>query len=290
MKICRYNDDRIGVVQGDMVIDVTAVLEQLPAQRWPIPPGDQFIASLPRLLPMMAKLAETGEEHPLASVRLKSPVANPSKIIAAPLNYKLHVDESAASAAIHNGVHMTNHEGFATPVDKFGLFLKANTSLCGPADGVAINWPGRRNDHEVELAVIIGRTARHVPEAEARSYIAGYAIGLDMTVRGTEDRSMRKSADGYSVLGPWLVTADEIADPGNLDFWIDVGNERRQSANTRDLTVGVDRLIAMASAAYTLLPGDIIYTGTPEGVNTVKAGDTMVAWVDKIGEMRVTLR
>ncbi len=290
MKICRFNDDRLGLVRGDTIHDVTSVLELLPPLRWPVPPGDQLIANLDRLRPEIEKRAAGGSTHKVAAVTLRSPVANPSKLIAAPLNYTLHVDESAKDAGIHHGVHLPGFEGFASPVDKFGLFLKAGSSLVGPGDGVTINFPDRRNDHEVELAVVIGRGGRRIAESAARAHIAGYAIGLDMTVRGTEDRSFRKSADSYSVLGPWLVTADEIADPGNLDFLIRVGNERRQAANTRDLLVGIDRLIALASSCYTLYPGDVIFTGTPEGVNTVKPGDTMVAWIDKIGEMTVAVR
>ncbi|MBL8836911.1 MAG: fumarylacetoacetate hydrolase family protein [Alphaproteobacteria bacterium] len=290
MKICRFNDDRLGLVRDDTIHDVTSVLEMLPPLRWPVPPGDQFIANLDRLRPEIEKRAVGGRVHAVGAVTLRSPVANPSKLIAAPLNYTLHVDESAKDAGIHHGVHLPGFEGFASPVDKFGLFLKAGSSLVGAGDGVTINFPNRRNDHEVELAVVIGRGGRNIAEAAARSHIAGYAIGLDMTVRGTEDRSFRKSADSYSVLGPWLVTADEIADPGNLDFWIRVGNERRQASNTRDLLVGIDRLIALASSCYTLYPGDVIFTGTPDGVNTVKPGDTMVAWIDRIGEMTVAVR
>ncbi len=290
MKICRFNDDRLGLVRGDTILDVTSVLELLPPLRWPVPPGDQLIANLDRLRPEIDKRSHGARSFRIGEVKLRSPVANPSKLIAAPLNYTLHVDESAKDAGIHHGVHLPGFEGFASPVDKFGLFLKAGTSLVGPGDGVAIAFPNRRNDHEVELAVVIGRGGRGIAEAEARSHIAGYAIGLDMTVRGTEDRSFRKSADSYSVLGPWLVTADEIADPGSLDFWIRVGNEQRQAANTRDLLVGIDRLIALASSCYTLCPGDVIFTGTPEGVNTVKPGDVMVAWIDKIGEMTVAVR
>lgn len=290
MKICRFNDDRLGLVRGDTIHDVTSVLELLPPLRRPVPPGDQLIANLDRLRPEIEKRAAGGRTHKVGTVTLRSPVANPSKLIAAPLNYTLHVDESAKDAGIHHGVHLPGFEGFASPVDKFGLFLKAGSSLIGAGDGVTIAFPDRRNDHEVELAVVIGRGGRNIAEGAARPHIAGYAIGLDMTVRGTEDRSFRKSADSYSVLGPWLVTADEIADPGNLDFWIRVGNERRQAANTRDLLVGIDRLIALASSCYTLYPGDVIFTGTPDGVNTVRPGDTMVAWIDKIGEMTVAVR
>ena len=290
MKICRYNEGRIGLVEGDTVHDVTAVAAQLPALSWPVPPGDQFIEHLEALKPAMLAAKAGAATHRLAEVKLLSPVANPSKIIAAPLNYHAHVDESLADAQIHNGVHVATYDGFKSPVAKFGVFLKSAQSLVGAGEGVKIAFPGRRNDHEVELAVIIGKRAKDVSQADAFSYVAGYAIGLDMTVRGTEDRSYRKSADTYSVLGPYLVTADEIEDPGNLAFSIHVGDEPRQNANTRDLITGIAELIEIASHVYTLYPGDIIMTGTPEGVNTVQPGDVMHARIEGIGAMDVAVR
>ncbi len=131
--------------------------------------------------------------------------------------------------------------------------------------------PDRRTDHEVELAFVIGRTASRVPRTEALRYVAGYAIGLDISIRGTEDKSCRKSADTYSVLGPWLVTADEIAEPGALDLELRVNGERRQYSNTRHMTLGVAELVEMASSFYTLHPGDVVFTGTPEGVSPDRA-------------------
>ena len=290
MKICRFNDNRVGLVEGDQVFDVTAITEELPAQRWPIAPGDLLIANLDRLADALRAARATATPVPLSSVTLLSPVANPSKIIAAPLNYQLHVAESAADSQIHNGVHLPGYEGFASPVAKFGVFLKAPSSIVGAGEGVRIAYPGRRNDHEVELAVVIGRACKDVSREDAFSVIAGYAIGLDMTVRGPEDRSYRKSADTYSVLGPWLTTRDEIADPDALDFSITVNGEPRQKANTRDLISDVAELIEVASRAYTLYPGDIIYTGTPEGVNTIVGGDVMHAEIAGLGAMTVAVR
>ena len=121
-------------------------------------------------------------------------------------------------------------------------------------------------------------------------YVAGYAIGLDITIRGSEDRSFRKSADSYSVLGPWLVTADEIPDPGTLDLEIAVNGERRQQSNTRYLILGVAELIELASSMYTLYPGDVIFTGTPDGVSPIVAGDRIVATIESIGTMHVAVR
>jgi 2-keto-4-pentenoate hydratase/2-oxohepta-3-ene-1,7-dioic acid hydratase in catechol pathway len=225
----------------------------------------------------------------VSDVKLLSPVANPPRIIGAPLNYKLHVDE-AADPAIHHGVQLSNYDGFATPIDKHGLFLKSQTGAVGPGEGIEIRFPGRRNDHEVELAVIVGRGGRNIPRDYALDHVAAYTIGLDMTVRGTEDRSFRKSADGYSVLGPWLVTKDEIPQPDRLNLRIAVNGKIRQSANTRDLIVPIPDLISRVSHIYALYPGDVIMTGTPEGVAEVQPGDTLIASIDGIGAMEVKVR
>jgi len=283
MRLCRYDDDRLGVVKGDRVHDATAALAALPALRWPVPLGDQLVTNLAALLPGIAAAAERSPGVPVGSVRLKSPVANPSKIIGAPINYKDHIEESKRDQGIAQGRVIKT-------IGDWGLFLKAGTALVGPAEGVALRFPDRRNDHEVELAVIIGKPADRVSRAAARDYIAGYAIGLDMTVRGPEFQCFRKSADSYAVLGPWMVTADEIADPNAIDFQITVNGEVRQRSNTRYLDFDVDRLIEYASSVYTLLPGDVIMTGTPAGVSQVKPGDVMVASIDGIGEMTVAIR
>lgn len=290
MRICRFNEGRVGLVEGNTVYDVTSVTAQLPKLEWPVEPGDLLIKHLASLTPAILAAKKDAKTYPTSDVKFLSPVANPSKIIAAPLNYHAHVDESLADAGIHNNVHVAHYDGFKSPVAKFGVFLKNATGIVGASEGVKIAFPGRRNDHEVELAVVIGKQCKDVAEADAFSVIAGYSIGLDMAVRGTEDRSYRKSADSYSVLGPWLVTADEIAEPGNLGFTIHVNEESRQDANTKDLITGIAELIAIASSVYTLYPGDVIMTGTPEGVGTVQPGDIMHASIEGIGNMDVAVR
>jgi len=170
------------------------------------------------------------------------------------------------------------------------MFLKAPSSLVGPGEGVALVHTDRRNDHEVELAVVIGQRARNLSAADALACVAGYCIGLDMTIRGPEERSLRKSPDSYSVLGPWLVTADEVPDPGNLALKITVNGAMRQDAHTSDLILSVAELIEWGSAFYTLHPGDVILTGTPQGVGPVRPGDVMVATIERIGTMRVDVR
>ena len=283
MRFCRFNDHRLGVVRGTLVHDVTAVLEGLPALRWPTPAGDHFFNHFEALRPQMQALADATPGVPVSSVRLLSPVGNPGKIVAAPVNYQLHLDESRADTAINFGTQVKT-------IADYGVFLKATSSMIGASQAVVADWPERRIDHEIELALVIGKTGFRIPEAQALSHVAGYMIGLDMTIRGTEDRSFRKSLDTFTVFGPHVVTADEVADAGQLDFELKVNGQSRQRSNTRHLIWGVQKLIAYASKAYTLYPGDIIMTGTPEGVAPVVGGDTMHAWIEGIGEMTVAVK
>ncbi|MEX0622473.1 fumarylacetoacetate hydrolase family protein [Saccharospirillum sp.] len=284
MRICRFNDNQLGLAIGDEIADVTPVLDQLPAFRWPLPRHDVLIDALPQLRPALLAAAEKAPRFKIADVRLLSPVANPGKLIAAPVNYMAHVEESQQDAGINFGSDVTF-------IDRYALFLKATSSLVGAGEGVEIHHDdGRRTDHEVELALVIGKTARKVSEAEALDYVAGYTIGLDITIRGTEDRSYRKSLDTFSVLGPWLVTPDELGSPDALGLTIQVNGEPRQNANTRDLIWGVAKLISVASHAYTLHPGDVIFTGTPEGVAPIQRGDVMHAEIENIGAMDVQVR
>jgi 2-keto-4-pentenoate hydratase/2-oxohepta-3-ene-1,7-dioic acid hydratase in catechol pathway len=280
MKLCRFDDDRLGVVREDGVHDVTGVLSRLPALAYPMPRHDPLIASLKTLRPAIETAARQSKAVPIASVKLLAPVANPGKIIAAPVNYKKHLQEALADKGIHHG-------NLVAEIHKAGIFLKATSSLVGPSEGVQLVHLDRRNDHEVELAVVIGIRGRDIAAADALSYVAGYCIGLDMTIRGPEERSLRKSPDSYTVLGPWLVTADEIPDPGNLNLSISVNGKIRQQANTKDLILGVPELIAWASSFYTLHPGDVLLTGTPQGVGPVRPGDVMLASLERVGEMRV---
>src|SRR5208282_6068659 len=148
-----------------------------------------------------------------------------------------------------------------------------------------------RNDHEVELVMVIGKAGSEIPQAKALDYVAGYCLGLDMTVRGREDRSFRKSVDGYAVLGPWMVTTDELPDPDSVPISIEVNGEVRQNSNTNQLIYNCRRLIEFASEFYTLYPGDLLYTGTPEGVSPVKPGDVIVCRSSPVlGELKITVR
>jgi 2-keto-4-pentenoate hydratase/2-oxohepta-3-ene-1,7-dioic acid hydratase in catechol pathway len=279
MRICRFDKDRLGIVEGDEVLDVTKALAAIPEQRWPLAQGDPFILNFRRVLALAKKLAPKAKRKKLARVKLLSPVANPGKIIAAPINYNDHIAESIKDPGIAHG--RTNIQ---KGIGDWGLFLKAGSSLIGFGEEIRLRWPERRNDHEVELALVIGKRGNKIPRERALEHVCAYAIGLDMTVRGPELQCFRKSIDTYSVLGPWLTTADEIGDPNHLDLSITVNGELRQNSNTKYLVYDVERLIEFGSSMYTLYPGDIIMTGTPAGVSPVKPGDVLHARVEGIGE------
>jgi 2-keto-4-pentenoate hydratase/2-oxohepta-3-ene-1,7-dioic acid hydratase in catechol pathway len=283
MQLCRFADNRLGLVEGDRVTDVTAALNVLPAAHYPLPIYDLMIAHLPDVRAEVEKIAKGARTSALADCALLSPVANPGKIVAAPVNYKKHLEEAQSDPELH-------HQNKIAEIQRVGLFLKATSSLIGPSQGIAIRHADRRTDHEIELVAIIGSKADRVTREDAMKHIAGYCIGLDITVRGPEERSLRKSIDTYSVMGPYMVTADSVRDPSNLDFELTVNGETRQKANTCDLIIGIADLIVFASAYYTLMPGDLLMTGTPDGVGPIKPGDVIDARIDQLGAMRVEVR
>src|SRR5262245_59354905 len=273
MRLCRFGENRLGLVDGDDIRDVTAALDVIPAYRYPFPPGDMLIANLERVNARARELASGAMPVAIDSLPLRSPVANPTKIIGAPMNYRTGQDEAAVAAAL-----------------SIGLFLKANGSLAGPSDGIALRMMERQIDYEVELGVVIGKPAFNVKREDALKYVAGYTVALDITPHGKEERSLRKSCETYTVLGPWLVTADEIPEPGNLDLQLDVNGERRQQGNTCQMIRDIPGLIEYASSFYTLYPGDIFLSGKPAGVGPLKPDDELVATIEKIGTMKVSVR
>ena len=282
MRLCRFGNNQLGLVDpstslgagGDQVRDVTAALDELPAYRYPFPPGDVLIANLEKVGRRARAIANDSAPVPIDRLQLLSPVANPSKIIGAPVNYRKGGEDATAIAAAMS----------------IGLFLKANGSLAGPTEGIALRMMERQIDHEVELGVVIGKPGSNISRADALKHVAGYAVALDITPHGKEERSLRKSCETYSVLGPWLVTADEIPDPAGLELQLDVNGERRQQGNTNQMIRDVAALIEYASSFYTLYPGDIFLSGTPAGVGPMQPGDELVATIEKVGTMRVKVR
>lgn len=267
MKICRFDDGRVGIVRGETVYDIT---EEVAGAAEPV-------LAVPEIRGL-----EKRKAVPLARAKLLSPIRSPGKILAAPVNYKAHIAEMQKNN-VSPGHNIWD-------IEKAGLFLKASSSLVGPSQGIAQRFLERRTDHEVELVVVMGRTTSRVSRENALTYVAGYCLGLDVTVRGSEDRSFRKSIDTYTVLGPWLTTADEVPEPENVRIRLEQNGELRQDASTSDLLWDVARLIEFATSFYTLHPGDVFFTGTPQGVSPIRPGDRLRASSDALGTMVVEVR
>jgi len=283
MRLFMFDDYRLGVLTSSRrLADVTGLVGA------EVPHRDRMtalIANWPRLRDQVAAAAAGTAGVPLANALIRAPQPRPPKIVAAPVNYRLHQAEMGGTGGVYPGAAIKTIETYAG-------FLKAPSSVTGPDGHVEIPSPGRRVDHEAELGVVIGRTASRVGRAEALAHVFGYVPLLDITMRGEEDRSYRKSFDTFTPIGPAIVTADEVPDVGNLDIGLTVNGEPRQKANTGELIYDVPRLIEFYSAAMTLEPGDLIATGTPAGVGPLRPGDEIVLDVEQVGRlsMRVAAR
>jgi 2-keto-4-pentenoate hydratase/2-oxohepta-3-ene-1,7-dioic acid hydratase in catechol pathway len=232
----------------------------------------------------LAKLAATKPESlPLVegNPRIGVPVAGISKYVAIGLNYSDHAAEA----------------NMAVPTEPI-IFFKALSCLCGPNDDTVQPRNSTKLDWEVELAVVIGRKAQYVSEDKALDHVAGYCLANDVSERVFQFQSSQwdkgKGCDTFGPLGPWLVTRDEIPDPQALDMWLDVNGKRMQSGNTRTMVFGVQKLVSYCSHYMTLLPGDVIATGTPPGVGMgkkpepiwLKPGDVVTLGIQGLGEQR----
>lgn len=235
---------------------------------------------LERLSAWLESHADTAPQVP-AGTRLGSPIARPSKIICIGLNYSDHAKES----------------GMAVPVEPI-IFFKSTTALTGPNDGLSIPLGSEKTDWEVELAVVIGKAARSVSEADAMNYVAGYVLHNDYSERAWQlERGGQwvkgKSADTFAPLGPWLATKHEIPDPHALRLWLKVNGEMKQDGTTANLIFKIPFLVSYLSGFMTLLPGDVISTGTPAGVGLgfeppqyLQAGDTVELGIDGLGTQK----
>jgi 2-keto-4-pentenoate hydratase/2-oxohepta-3-ene-1,7-dioic acid hydratase in catechol pathway len=281
MRICRFGDDRLGVVADGLVHDVSALQAQIRAAAPYTMKGDAVVKALPEWRDRFAAEAAKVPGVPLSSVKLLAPVARPSKVMAAPSNYRSHIAEMETGK---------KSSKFTGNIADDGVFLKANSAIIGQSEGVPVRFPDRRTDHELELVVIIGKQGTDISLDHALDHVAGYCLGLDMVVRGPQDRSLRKSMDGYAVLGPWMVTADEVPDVDDVPLSLKVNGELRQQCNTKDLVFGFRKLIEYASSYYTLYPGDCFYSGTTSGVGPVKPGDVITVESPLIGTMDVPVR
>jgi 2-keto-4-pentenoate hydratase/2-oxohepta-3-ene-1,7-dioic acid hydratase in catechol pathway len=273
MKLFRFDSGRIGVTLKGRSLDITDALG-IDTSAWPPVQMVQLIADFQRRMEGIEGHPET-REIDLASVRLEVPIEWPNKLLAYPVNYVKHGEEMKSS----------------NRADRNGFFLKANSSLSGPNDAIVLpDLPGREIHHECELGIVIGRTGKNISRADAFDHVFGYACLIDMVVRGSEERVMRKSYDTFCPFGPWITTADEVRDPANLRARLWVNEVLKQDANTRDLIVDIPEMIVIASRVATLYPGDIIATGTPEGVGPVQRGDRVRIAIDHVGEMTLDVR
>lgn len=274
MKLVRFGppgQEKPGLIDADDVLrDLSGLVPDIGGAQL----GRDAIAALARHDP--ATLPQVAGEP-----RLGCPVAGVGKFVAIGLNYFDHAAEVGAPAP-------------KEPV----IFMKATSCIQGPDDPVMLPEGSQKSDWEVELGIVIGERARYVDEADALDYVAGYCAVNDVSERefqmdrgGTWDKG--KGCDTFGPIGPWLVTPDEVPDPQSLDLWLDVNGQRMQTGNTRTMIFGVKTIVSYVSRFMTLLPGDVIITGTPPGVGLgmkppvfLRAGDVMTLGVQGLGAQR----
>jgi 2-keto-4-pentenoate hydratase/2-oxohepta-3-ene-1,7-dioic acid hydratase in catechol pathway len=283
---------RLGVIEGDLVVDVQA-LGDATGQDFPATMLDLIDLGPAALDTLRATLDDTrgrwpmGLARPLANLRLLAPIPRPRKnIFGIGLNYAPHVAESARTLD-------TARDLPTQPV----IFSKPPTAVIGPGEPIQHNTRlTRQLDWEVELAAILGTTARRVGKDNALAHVFGYSVMIDVSARDNRRAGQwiySKGMDSYAPFGPCIVTADDIPDPQALDLWLTVNGVEKQRSNTRHMLFDVAHLIHDISQGMTLEPGDIIATGTPEGVGAgrdpqewLKPGDVVVACVEGIGTLR----
>jgi 2-keto-4-pentenoate hydratase/2-oxohepta-3-ene-1,7-dioic acid hydratase in catechol pathway len=272
MKLLRYGpagQEKPGMLDRDGKIrDLSGVVRDIDGENLAPAVLDRLRAVNPSTLPLVA-----------GSPRIGPCVGNVSKVLAIGLNYRLHAQEA----------------GMPIPGEPI-FFLKATSSICGPNDDVIIPRGSVKTDYEVELAIVIGTTAKYVDIKDAKKHIAGYCVLNDVSEREYQIErggqwTKGKSADTFCPIGPWLVTADEVPDAGKLQLWTEVNGERRQNSNTSDLIFGIEHIVSYVSQFMTLNPGDVIPTGTPSGVamgfkppKFLKPGDQVRLSVEGLGE------
>jgi 2-keto-4-pentenoate hydratase/2-oxohepta-3-ene-1,7-dioic acid hydratase in catechol pathway len=267
---------RLVIIDGDGVTDVAAAS------------GGEFSADPDQVFAVWDRFTEWagrytgGRTGPLVASELGAPVLGPAQVFGIGLNYREHAAES----------------GYDAPATEPPVFTKFPSCITGPSGDIELA-PGGKVDWEVELVVVIGRRAHRVGQDEALDYVAGYAVGQDVSERGLQlastppQFSMGKSLPGYGPIGPWLVTLDDIADPNDLELGCEVNGEVVQLSRTSQLIFSVPALIANLSASVPLLPGDVIFTGTPSGVGLGRTpqrflahGDVLTSHIESIGAMK----
>lgn len=272
MKLIRYGEpgkEKPGVVIDEKIYDVSEYFNDFDETFF----TNDGIRNLQELVESKPSLKQFSND-----IRLGSPIARPSKIVCIGLNYAKHAAESGATVP-------------AEPI----IFMKSTTSMCGPNDHIILPKNSKKTDWEVELAFVIGKIARYVDVDEAMDYVAGYCLHNDVSERefqlergGSWDKG--KGCDTFAPLGPYLVTKDEIPNPHNLNLWLKLNGKTMQNGNTDDLIFDIPYLVSYVSQFMTLLPGDVISTGTPSGVGLgmnpplyLKSGDRITLGCERLG-------
>ena len=278
MKLVRYGT---AGQEKPGLIDAQGVLRDLSVQIADV--GGEHLS--PASLTRLAALNTASLPEVPGNPRLGPCVAGTGKFVCIGLNYSDHAAEAGMQAP-------------SEPI----VFMKATSAIVGPNDDVLIPRGSEKTDWEVELAVVIGRTAKYVSEADALDYVAGYCVANDVSERAFQIErqgqwTKGKSCDTFGPIGPWLVTRDEVADPGNLDMWLKVNGETMQQGSTRTMIFGVAHIVSYLSQFMSLQPGDVIATGTPPGVGMgkkpqrfLKPGDVVELGVAGLGAQRQTMR
>ena len=278
MRLIRFREggkEKPGVVLDDKWYDITGFGEDY---------DENFFATdgIRRLQDFLQRARLRPLEQ---NVSLAAPFARPSKIICIGLNYADHAKETGA-----------------TPPPEPVVFLKSTTALCGPNDAIVLPRNSKKTDWEVELAVVIGKRAAYVPEEKAMDHVAGYCLHNDVSERefqlergGTWDKG--KGCDTFAPMGPWLVTKDEVADINNVRLWLKVNGKTMQDGTTANLIFKIPFLVAYVSQFMTLLPGDVISTGTPAGVGLgmnpqvyLREGDVVELGIEGLGTAKQMVR
>lgn len=263
MKFVRFDSDNLGLLTDSGIIDLT--------DRLGLSSSDPLVEYINSDADA-SDYVDAEPDYDRSEVRLESPVKRPGKVLAAPLNYEDHVAEM---------------EGFDLDIKEAGYFLKAPSSVIGPEDRIELPFSDRRIDHEIELAFVMGEDVKDVESDEAWDSIFGYTILLDVTVRGDQDRSNRKSYDTFTVIGPAVVTPDEFDDPHDLEMELQLNGEVRQQQNTGNMIYNCGDLVQYASIGTTIEAGDVITTGTPSGVSELSDGDTIDAEIEHLDSLHI---
>lgn len=291
MKICHYNDNQAGVVEGDKVYNFGDGLIKagLARQGYTMLEIVDALANHSAALQIAKEAPRNATALPLGSVKLLAPITNPGSLWAAAANYRAHQAEMITRMGSEGRQNKSKDELMAE------FFLKTTSSIIGPGDTIILPKISKLVDFECELCAVIGKRARKVGESQALDYVFGYTICWDISQRdpwgkGMQNtRNIRKGFDTFTALGPWIVTRDEIDEPQNLSIRVLQNGKEAMTAHTSDMICGLREHIRFLSSCLTLRPGDLITTGTPAGVSKLNDGDRLHGTIEKIGSMELNV-